>query len=282
MIEKFTNRVYALPYEDGITKPALGLICGEKYSLVVDGGQSVEHAKEFLREAHKLNISPLKYLTVTHWHWDHVSGSETMNLTNIINYRNQENMEAVKNLIKSGEEFDLDVLGKIMYSTASRLRDQVDGGLKILNGDIVFKEKVEVDLGGIKCIIENIGGDHSVDSNLVYVTGEKFMFLGDSIYRDLGKERKCYHIEIVKPLIEKIMKYDTDYYLTAHKPVYTRDEMKAHLDSMIEIGEFVSDRTDLKKLTDEYSEKKGRKTTAEERFLIGSFVNGNKNKKDSI
>ena len=282
MLEKYTNRVYALPFEDGITKPALGLICGEKYSLVVDGGQSEEHAKEFLREAYKLNIEPLKFLTVTHWHWDHISGSETMNLINVINYNTQDNMNKIKNLIKSGEEFNLDSLGKVMYSTTSRLRDQVTNGLKLLNGDIVFKEKVEVDLGGIKCVIENIGGDHSLDSNLVYVTGEKFMFLGDSIYRDLDKERKCYHIDIMKPLIEKIMKYDTDYYLTAHKPVYTREEMKQHFDSLIEIGEFVDKRVDLKKLTDEYGEKKGRKTFAEERFLIGSFVNGNKNKSDSL
>ena len=145
----------------------------------------------------------------------------------------------------------------------------------------VFKsilEKIEVDLGGVRCIIEHIGGDHSSDSNLVYIKGEKFMFLGDSIYRDLNKEHKCYHIEVIKPLIEKIMAYDTDYYLTSHKPVYTKVEMKAHFDSMIDIGEFVGDRVDLKQLTIDYGEKKGNKTTAQERFLIGSFVNGNKNK----
>lgn len=282
MLKKYTNRVYALPYEEGITKPALGLVCGDKYSLVVDGGQSEEHAKEFLREAYKLSIEPLKYLTVTHWHWDHVSGSETMNLTNIINFKTQDNIKKIDNLIKRDEKLDVEKLGKVMYSTALRLSEQVDDGLKLLNGDIVFKEKVEVDLGGIKCIIENIGGDHSSDSNLIYVTGEKFMFLGDSIYRDLDKERKCYHIEVMKPLIEKIMKYDTDFYLTAHKPVYTRTEMESHFNSLIEIGEFVEERVDLKNLTDEYSLKKGRKTSAEERFLIGSFVNGNKNKSKSL
>lgn len=279
MLEKFTDRVYALPFEEGITKPALGLIVGNKHSLVVDGGHSSSHAKEFLREVHKMNVSPLKYLTITHWHWDHVAGGETMNLTNIINYKTSENLQNVKELIDNNEELDLDSLGRVMYNTTSNLKDQVDKGLKILNGDIVFKEKVEVDLGGIKCVIENVGGDHSLDSNIVYVDDEKFMFLGDTIYRDLNKVHKAYHIEIVRPLIEKIRKYDTELYLTAHKPVYTKEAMHEHFNSLLDIGDFVGDRIDLKQLTIDYGEKKSRKTTAEERFLIGSFVNGNKNKK---
>lgn len=277
MLDKLTNRVYALPYEEGITKPALGLIVGNKYSLVVDGGHSKEHAKEFLRAVHKLKSPSPKYLTITHWHWDHVAGADTMNLTNVINYKTKENLQQVKELIKSEQELDVDELGKVMYGTTLKLKELVNDGIKILNGDIVFKEKVELDLGGLVCVIENIGGDHSQDSNLVYVEDEKVMFLGDSIYRDLDKKYKSYNIDVMKPLIEKIMKYDTDYYLTAHKPVYNRQEMKEHFESMIDIGEFVGSRTDLRQLTNDYGATKNRKTTAEERFLIGSFVNGNKN-----
>ncbi len=279
MLEKLTDRVYVLPYEEGITKPALGLIVGNKYSLVVDGGHSENHAKEFLSEVYKLNAPSPKYLTITHWHWDHVAGGDTMNLTNIINQKTQKNLKDVDDLINKNEELTVDKLGKVMYNTASNLKEQVEDGLKILNGDIIFKEQVELNLGEVSCIIENVGGDHSTDSNIIYVEDEKFMFLGDGIYRDLSKEHKCYHIEVMKPLIEKIMKYDTEYYLTAHKPIYTKEAMKAHFDSLIEIGEFVDSRTDLRNLTLEYGEKKGRQTTAEERFLIGSFVNGNKNKK---
>lgn len=277
MLEKLTNRVYALPYEEGITKPAIGFIFGEKNSLVVDGGQSEEHAKEFLMEVHKLNAPSPKYLTVTHWHWDHVAGAESMNLINIINSKTEENLERVRELMISDEEFSVENLGNVMHNTVSNLKTQVDNGLKLLSGDIIFSKKVEVDLGGIKCIIENVGGDHSTDSNIIYVEGEKVMFLGDTIYRDLDKEYRCYHIEIMKPLIEKIMKYDTDYYLTGHKPVYTKIEMHDHFESLIDIGEFVESRIDLKQLTIDYGDKKGRKTTAEERFLISSFVNGNRN-----
>ena len=277
MLDKLTNRVYAMPYEEGITKPALGLICGDKYSLLVDGGHSEKHAEEFLEEVGKLNIPSLKYLTVTHWHWDHVAGAEGMNLINIINYKTQKNLKHVEELLKSEKDVSVKKLGRVMHNTVSNLRGQIDAGLKLLNGDIVFSEKLEVDLGGIKCVIENVGGDHSEDSNIIYVSGEKIMFLGDSIYRDLDKTHRCYHIEKVKPLVEKILKYDTEYYLTAHKPIYRKIEMHEHFESLIDIGEFVGNRVDLKQLTIDYGEKQGRKTSAEERFLIGSYVNGNKN-----
>ena len=279
MLEKFTDKVYAMPFEEGITKPALGLIVGNKYSLVVDGGHSKDHGEEFLRYVNKMNVPFPKYLTITHWHWDHVAGGGAMNLTNIINYRTKENLDRVRDLVNKNEELDLDVLGRVMYNTTSNLKKQMDDGLKLLNGDIVFEKKVQVDLGGGSCVIENVGGDHSLDSNIVYVEDEKFMFLGDTIYRDLNKEHKAYHIDLVRPLIEKIRKYDTELYLTAHKPVYTKEAMHEHFDSLLDIGEFVGGRMDLKQLTIDYGYKQGRKTSAEERFLIGSFVNGNKNKR---
>lgn len=277
MLDKLTRRVYALPYEEGITKPSLGLIIGDKHSLVVDGGQSVEHAKEFLLEVEKLGVKNLKYLTLTHWHWDHIAGTETMGLINIINNITYENLSKLRELIEGEEDLDIEKLGKVLYSTSLNLKGQVENGLKLACGDIIFENKVTVDLGGLKCIIENIAGDHSSDSNLVYVEEEKVMFLGDSIYRDLDKEHKCYHIEKVKDLVAKIMKYDTDYYLTAHKDLYTKEEMHEHLKSLVEIGEFVGNRVDLKQLSIEYGEKYGRKTTGEERFLIGSYVNSNRN-----
>lgn len=279
MLEKFTDRVYALPFEEGITKPALGLIVGNNCSLVVDGGHSKAHGKEFLRAVHKMDVSLPKYLTITHWHWDHVAGAEVMNLTNVINDKTEKNLGRVNELVNKNQEISLDELGRVLYNTTSSLKEQMDDGLKLLNGDIVFKNKVQVDLGGVKCVIENVGGDHSLDSNIVYVEGEKFMFLGDTIYRDLDKDHKAYHIEIMRPLIEKIMKYDTELYLTAHKPVYTKQAMHEHFDSLLDIGQFVGSRMDLKQLTIDYGEKYGRKTSAEERFLIGSFVNGNKNKR---
>ncbi|AFS79664.1 putative metallo-beta-lactamase [Gottschalkia acidurici 9a] len=277
MLNKLTERVYYLPYQDEGCQPALGLIIGDKYSLVVDAGNSMGHAKEFLEEISKLDIPPLKYLAITHYHWDHVAGISTMNLTTVLNEKNYKNIEDIKTLIENDKKISVKELGRVKHSTATKLRKQVSEGLSISNGDIIFNGKVEIDLGGIKCIVENIGGDHSEDSNLIYIENEKVMFLGDSIYRDLNRRHKCYHMEKLVPLIEKINRYDTEYYLTAHRPVYTKKSMKELFDMMIDIGNLVGNKTDLEELTKSYSEKVNREVTEEEVFYIESFINRNKN-----
>ena len=170
-------------------------------------------------------------------------------------------------------------LGRTMHRTANQLRKEMENGIKITNGDIIFEEKIQVDLGGIKCIIENIGGDHSSDSNLIYVEDEKVMFLGDSIYRDLNQRHKCYTMKKLIPLIEKIQKYDTEIYLTAHRPAYTKQSMKELFDMMISIGEIVGDSIDLEEKIEEYKNKLNRELTEEEIFYIDAFVNGNMNQK---
>lgn len=277
MLEKLTNRVYYLPYQDEGCQPSLGLIIGDKYCLVVDGGNNRHHAEEFLREVSKLDIPPLKYLTITHFHWDHIAGISTMDLTTIVNERNYENINTIKELLDNDEMLKPKELGRTMHRTANQLRKEIENGIEIVNGDIIFQDKVDIDLGGIKCTIENIGGDHSEDSNLIYVGNEKVMFLGDSTYRDLNQRYKCYTMEKLVPLIEKIQKYDTEIYLTAHKPAYTKESMKELFDMMLHIGKLVGDSTDLSEKIDEYKNRINRDLTEDEIFYIEAFINGNKN-----
>lgn len=279
MLEKLTDRVYYLPYQDEGCQPSLGLIIGDKYSLVVDAGNNKSHAEEFLAEVSKLNVAPLKYLTITHFHWDHIAGMSTMNLTSIINEKNYENINIIKDLLDNDEKLKPKELGRTMHRTANQLRKEIENGIEVVNGDIIFEKRIQIDLGGVKCTIENIGGDHSSDSNLIYVEDEKVMFLGDSTYRDLNQRHKCHTMEKSVSLIEKIQKYDTEIYLTAHKPAYTKESMKELFDMMLNIGELVGDSANLDEKIDEYKRKVNRELTEEEVFYIDAFVNGNVNKK---
>lgn len=51
--------------------------------------------------------------------------------------------------------------------------------IKITSPDIVFADKLLFALGGINCVIERVGGDHSPDSTVIYVAEEGVLFLGD-------------------------------------------------------------------------------------------------------
>ena len=58
MLKKISERIYYMPHEDKTDRPVLGLICGDKYSLIVDAGNSPNHAMEFLLNIAELKVAP--------------------------------------------------------------------------------------------------------------------------------------------------------------------------------------------------------------------------------
>ncbi len=85
MLNKLNESIYYLSNQNDKERPTLGLVCGDKYSLVIDAGNSVLHAREFLQQISKLNVPPINYLVITHAHWDHFLGMNEYNARIIVN-----------------------------------------------------------------------------------------------------------------------------------------------------------------------------------------------------
>jgi glyoxylase-like metal-dependent hydrolase (beta-lactamase superfamily II) len=66
------------------------LIYGDQYSLIIDPGNSSQHAKDFLLEIEKLNVPPVRYVVITHGHWDHFLGMNEFDATVIVNSQTNE------------------------------------------------------------------------------------------------------------------------------------------------------------------------------------------------
>lgn len=279
MLKKLTNRIYYMPNNRKTDRPVLGLICGDKYSLVVDSGNSPAHANDFFTDVCKLDISPVKFLVLTHWHWDHVFGIETMNLTTICHYKTKENLNKMRQLswddlslderVKKGEEIEF-------CSEMIKLEMPSRNNFKPANADISFKESLEIDLGGINCIIENIGGCHSEDSSLIYIPEEKTMFLGDSICEDIYSGEWSYERTKLISMVEKIKKYETINYVTSHNEPESKEEIWSLLNDLIKIGNFVGNDCSKDKVIDRYIKLYNKVPNQDEIYYINSFVNGNK------
>ena len=50
MLNKLSESIYYLSNQNDKDRPTLGLVCGDQYSLVIDGGNSVQHAQDFYRK----------------------------------------------------------------------------------------------------------------------------------------------------------------------------------------------------------------------------------------
>lgn len=279
MIKKLTDKVFYMPQSSETDRPALGLICGNKYSLVVDSGNSPRHAKEFLAEIGKMDIPMLKYLIITHWHWDHIFGIREMDLVTIAHENTQEKLKEMKELswddasleryVKEGifSDFTIECIKKeILHREDFNIGDL----------DITFNDSIEIDLGGITCIVKSIGGDHTNDSSVVYVPEEKVLFLGDCIYGTRYNGVYGYTKEKVLPMIEKIEELEANYYIISHKELYDKKEMDEFWNQLRSAESVVEKNISVEEATKRFSDKFDRLPSEDEVFYINCFANVNK------
>ncbi len=94
-LRKLSSKVYYLPPGKN-DRPVLGIIIGSNASLIVDAGNSPAHAKKFLKiiESELPHITPIKYVVITHWHWDHHFG--LVELDEITSIAHQKTVEELK------------------------------------------------------------------------------------------------------------------------------------------------------------------------------------------
>ncbi|MGL5330578.1 MAG: MBL fold metallo-hydrolase [Peptostreptococcaceae bacterium] len=283
MLNKISDRVYYMDYVQNGDRPVLGLICGDKYSLIVDGGNSKEHAQKFLNYISELDIKPVKYLALTHWHWDHVFGMTTIDAINIVHKNSNEKLkwmktlewtdEAIANRVKSGEEIEFcEEHIKIEHPDNDRK-------LEIADADIIFDKNIEIDLGGVIVKLQHIETDHSNDCVLVNVVNEGIVFMGDAMYLDMYNGEYSYSREKLYPLLDELNSYNASYYIPAHHPKYTKKEFEDFTQHIKEIGDCVKDSINKDEIIKIYEAKKRRQLTQEEIDDINTFIEGNKKSK---
>jgi glyoxylase-like metal-dependent hydrolase (beta-lactamase superfamily II) len=156
-----------------------------------------------------------------------------------------------------------------------KLEMPVRDGFITGNADIIFKESLEINLGGIHCIIDNIGGCHSEDSTIVYIPDEKTIFLGDCICEDIYSGEWSYSRDKLFPMINKIKKYDALHYLTSHHHPESKEEFFNYLNNLIRIGDFVGDEYIKNKVIERYTQFYDKAPNEDEIYNICSFIHGN-------
>lgn len=280
MLNKLTDRVYYMPHSEETDRPSLGLICGSKYSLVVDSGNSPKHAKEFLSEIESMDIPPLKYLVITHNHWDHIFGIKEMGLITISNCNTKAILDETKKLKWDDVSLEKYIKeGKFSEFTISCIKKEIADREKfqIGNLDITYKDCMEIDLGDITCIIEAVGGDHTNDASIIYVPEEKVVFLGDCIYGGMYKGVYGYTKERLFPMIDKIQKYEANHFIISHEEIFNRDKINELWTQLKTTGQIAGEDSCIEQVIEKFSDTLNRKPSEDEEFYLNCFVNVNKN-----
>jgi glyoxylase-like metal-dependent hydrolase (beta-lactamase superfamily II) len=256
-LKRLTSNILYLPHYEETDRPVLAAVLGREATLIIDAGNSEAHARLFLDGLSKQNVPPPKYVVITHWHWDHIFGIAAMNLPTISHIETKQKISEMALLDWSDRALDERVAEGTEIAFCRdylklELPDPLRKDLVIKPPDIGFFNKIEIDLGGITCVIQHVGGDHSGDSSIVYVPEEKTVFLGDCVYPDLYYEPWAYSKEKFFPLVQKLLDYPADYYIDSHKPPLSRQDMEKRLNEIKQIGEIVyTYKTDTNKIFNE-------------------------------
>ncbi len=73
-IKKIGNSFWYMTPVSETDRPILGMVVGKEKTLMIDAGNSEEHAQLFLEMLKEQNVSNPDFVALTHWHWDHIFG----------------------------------------------------------------------------------------------------------------------------------------------------------------------------------------------------------------
>ena len=182
-LTRITDHVYWLP-PGPPDRPSLCGVVGERRTVMLDAGSSAAHARAFLDAFLAASGSRPEAVVYTHADWDHVFGGAEVGGIVIAHALTAQRLLEMAERDWSDEGLDRRVAaGLASPEHAAHVKAEMPSPrtVEVAPADIVFHDRVELDLGGVTLDVRHIGGDHSADSTLISVEPDGVLFMGDCL-----------------------------------------------------------------------------------------------------
>lgn len=227
ILKELSKNVYYMQNDSHSDRPTLGYVKGDKFSIMIDTGNSPAHLELFYEGLKERGLEKPEIAVITHWHWDHtyaICAFDGQVIANKLTNKKLENMkawewteEAMKERLESGEEIEFcDEHIRIEYPDRSKI--------KVETADIIYDKKLSLDLGNINCDMELVGGPHEEDSSIVYIKEDKVLFVGDADCIDFYGKKEKYDKDKLEAYINKVKEIDFETYVHGHCAPMGREE----------------------------------------------------------
>ena len=278
-IEKIGERFWYQTPVSETDRPILGMVVGEKRTLMIDAGNSEAHATYFLEELSRRGVPRPDLLALTHWHWDHIFGLSALEqVISISSKETKEQMEKLVPLSWSDEALDERVkAGTEIEFCATAIKKEFVGhrDITIALPVLTFEKKVEIDLGGVSCVLQQVGGDHAADSVVVYIKEENILFLGDCFYPDIFSLKTNYTVKTTLDLLDELETFDADWYILSHGSAIAKEEFMKEVTLLRSIAMLTTENNGVySRIKECYRDRVGRELNEDELEVITEFVNG--------
>lgn len=233
---QLSDNIYVYPLNQGI-QPNIGIITTEEGTIIIDSGNSPNHAKKIAESLNKIGAPPVKYIILTHHHWDHSFGTSYFRNSTIISH------SLCYNYLRDYSEIDWnkqhlqdEIKRQPLLEASNKAKMELIQdweSFHVLVPNITFNSQMALHLGSTKLELKYIGGPHADDSIIIRDMNSNILFIGDCFYPPslhLRKKDDSYSIEILKQL----EKENAVTYIHGHGAPSTHNKLKefiAHLEN---------------------------------------------------
>ena len=213
-VEQVSEHVWWMP-PGPPDRPSLCAVVGDRWTLALDAGSSRAHTREFLSGLPERPAA----VAYTHSHWDHVFGGVEIDRLVIAHSLTARRLDEMAVRDWNDEA-----------NVSEHIRQELPAPrvVEIAPADVVFTERIDLDLGGLRVSVEHVGGDHCDDACVMLVESDALLFLGDCLCASPAEKLT---IELALPLYDRMLSYPAEQYVEGHHPAV---ETRAELEGLIE------------------------------------------------
>jgi len=166
---KISEHVYVIPDANVGGVPNVGIVVGNKATLVVDTGLGPRNGETVLREVGKVSRNPDIYIVATHFHSEHTLGESAF----------PANAKVIR---ARALQQEIDEIGvQPNFATRSPAMAELMKDATFRKADEIFDQEKTLDLGGVHVRLLWFGGTHTNGDTLIFIEGDNVLFAGDVI-----------------------------------------------------------------------------------------------------
>lgn len=170
--QEVAERVHVIPDPRIEFVPNVGIVVGDRATLVIDTAMGPRNGSRILSEARRLGGERKLLMTTTHFHPEHAFGAQSFSgeATYVCN------AAQARELAAKGAEY-IEMFSGFGPHVAEFLVD-----VELATPDISFAgERADLDLGGVRAELLQMGPAHTLGDLVVFLPESRVLFVGDLV-----------------------------------------------------------------------------------------------------